>query len=131
MTLKRVCDLLLYVAIAVAFGFATIWVAGNSPRGSSGVIAKWFGLAANTLVVFGYTIRQLRPSWLRRSFWLILVALLSAHLLLFVSALGTMQTWRTTWWIVVTPVEYMVIGAALALMGYRPTDVHDRQDHNF
>ena len=116
---KRVRDLLLYVGIGVAVALAIFL--GSAYIGRSGdQVFRWVGLGANTLVVFGYTLVQYTAYFRRRKFWVLVSLFLCIHLLAFISVLETIVVWRLPWWAVITPAEFVAIGAALALMGYRP-----------
>jgi len=69
MTANRMRDFALYIAISLLVGLSIMWLASHTDRSSAGKIFKWLGLAANTLIVFGYTIKFNRVLWKRRSFW--------------------------------------------------------------
>jgi hypothetical protein len=69
MTARRVRDFTIYVSIAIAVVLLILWGSIHNVEPGVGVIAKWGGLAVNTLIVFGYTIRNTRPSDRGGSFW--------------------------------------------------------------
>jgi hypothetical protein len=56
--------------------------------------ARWVGLAAYTLLIFGTLIRDFRPSWGRAGFWAMIAALLAAHLAAYAAVLRLIPDWR-------------------------------------
>ncbi len=126
-TRSRVRDFALYIAIALAFGFAIMWLAGTTKLDSKELFGKWIGLAAHTGIVFGYTIRQYRPFWTRPSYWITMFLLLCVHLLFFITVLRAVSEWRLIWWAIINPIEFVALGMALLLLGYRPTNIDGKR----
>ena len=50
---------------------------------------------------------------------MLMLLLLVLHLGVFTGVLLRLPEWRTTWWAVVTPVEYFLIGSLVVLVGRR------------
>ena len=119
MTARHVRDFTIYVSIAIAVVLLILWGSIHNVEPGVGVIAKWGGLAVNTLIVFGYTIRNTRPSDRSGSFWVLMLLLLVLHLGVFTGVLLRLPEWRTTWWAVVISVEYFLIGSLVVLVGRR------------
>lgn len=115
MTARRVGDFVIYIAVGLAFVFVIYWMAVHVRGSGKEVIGKWVGLAVNTAIVFGYTIRENKSSFKRRSFWGILFLLLVLHLLVFSLLLRALDEWRVIWWAFVAPIEYVLIGSAVML----------------
>jgi hypothetical protein len=123
MTANRIRDFFLYIAIGLLVGLLAMWLAFHSSRSGSEVL-KWSGLAVNTAIVFGYTIKFNRVLWKRRSFWVILFLLLCVHLFAFVIVLRLVDEFRPVWWIVIVPVESVVVGIVLIATGHRRGQVN-------
>ncbi|MBZ5676748.1 MAG: hypothetical protein LAP61_21110 [Acidobacteriia bacterium] len=118
MTANRIRDFVLYIAIGLLVGLLAMWLAFHSDRSGSEVF-KWPGLAVNTAIVFGYAIKFNRILWKRRSFWMTLFLLLFVHLFAFVIVLRLVDDFRPVWWIVIVPMESVVIGFALTATGHQ------------
>ena len=112
----RVRDFALYVAIGLTLVLLVVW--GASHEISGDVVGRWGGLAVNTAILFGYTAKHHRASLKRGSFWFVISSLFILHLLLFVHVLQTFEGWRLAWWIIATPIEYVVVGLVLVLTGH-------------
>jgi len=119
MTANRIRDFALYIAIGLLVGLSTMWLASHTGRSSAGKIFKWLGLAANTLIVFGYTIKFNHVLWKRRSFWVTVFLMLFVHLFAFVIVLRLVDAFRSIWWIVIVPIEYFIVGTLLLAAGHR------------
>lgn len=115
----RARDFTIYIAIALTFAAVIGWTAMHSTEAGAEVFGKWGGLVVNTCIVFGYTLRYRRRYWNRPLFWTILLALLGAHVVLFVFLLERISEGRIPWWAIATPLEYLGIGSLLALAGFR------------
>lgn len=113
-------DFLLCVGVGLVLVSATLLAALLSKRSDVHDFFKWAGLAGNTLLVFGYTVWSHKPSSRRPRFWVIIICLLVVHLLSFVFTLRTVTEWKITWWGFIDPMEYILIGTALFLAGFRP-----------
>jgi len=122
----RIRDFALYIVIALAFALVLMWGGTMSERDSTEIINKWVGLAVHTAIVFGYTIRQCRAFWSRRSYWITMFVLLCVHLLFFITVLRAISEWRLVWWAIINPFEFVALGTALLLMGYRPTNINSK-----
>jgi uncharacterized membrane protein YccC len=118
MTANRIRDFFLYIAIGLIVGLLAMWLAFHSSRSGSEVF-KWPGLAVNTAIVFGYTIKSNRVLWKRRSFWVTFFLLLCAHLFAFVIVLRLVDEFRPVWWIVIVPIESVVVGIVFIAAGHR------------
>src|SRR5262249_36335356 len=117
-TLRRTCYFVLYIVIGIAGSVATVWYSVRSDGGSSELIGKWVGLAGTTLILFGYAIRSHSHFIARLSFWLVILALLSVHLSVFIVVLGRVEHWKVLWFVLLYPVENIGIDAALSLTGH-------------
>jgi len=120
-TARRVRDFAVYFSIAIAVVLLIVWGSMHSIKPGAEVIGKWGGLAVNTLIVFGYTIRHNRPS-LRRAFWALILLLFVVHAGVFMAVLGRLAEWKVAWWAVVTPAEYFLIRSVIVLAGHRRGD---------
>lgn len=105
MTGKRVRDLLIYIAIALAIGLGIAWYAYSGRPRESDVIARWGGLAVNTVVLFEYLIRESKGAWRAPAFWVAILAMLAAHLVVFAEILLRAREWKVLWFLVMYPIE--------------------------
>jgi hypothetical protein len=119
MRANRIRDFALYIAIGLLLGLSIMWLAFHSDRPGSEVF-KWPGLAVITAIVFGYTIKANRIFWKRGSFWGTISLLLFVHLCGFVTVLRRIDGLRPVWWVVIIPLESVVVGIVLIATGYRP-----------
>ena len=118
MTPNRIRDFALYIAIGLVVGLSIMWLALHSDRWGSEVF-KWLALAVNTAIVFGYTIKFNRILWKRRSFRVTLFLLLCVHLFAFLNVLRLVDEFRPVWWIVISPIESVIINTAIFATGHR------------
>jgi hypothetical protein len=119
MTARRVLDFAIYVCVGLVLVLAIAWGAVWADSPSSWVFGRWVGLAVNTLIVFGCTVRDNASSLRRPSLLALLAALLAVHVSAFVVLLERVPEWGLGWWLFLTPTEYFAIGAILVLAGRR------------
>ena len=89
--------------------------------------ARWVGLTAYTLLIFGTLIRAFRPSWARAGFWAMIAALLVAHLAAYAAVLRLIPDWRLSWFLPMTMVEFPILMSILFSSGYRDRPLKRRQ----
>jgi chromate transport protein ChrA len=116
--LTRLLDFVIYVAIGVAVVLAVLWGAEHYGPDTQ-PLAKWGGLTATALVLFGYAIREYWACRRQKSFWLTLCALVFAHVLGFSIVLVNVHQWKVLWFVFAFPLENLAIDAALAFTGHR------------
>jgi hypothetical protein len=111
----RLRDLLAYSAIGSSLAALAILIGvhlaktGQKPEN----LIKWIGFAVMTLLVFGWAIRAFRSFWTNAKFWRLMVLFVMIHV-----ALGVLLLLRTTIvsllpFMVVTPLEYILLSACL------------------
>jgi hypothetical protein len=110
---NRLRDLGIYAAIGVVLVVGLLLYLPRSQPSDEQNITKWGGLAGNTLILFGYTISRHKHLRRTRSFWASLVALLVAHLLVFVLLLLSVDHWRILWFVAIYPIETPLIEMAI------------------
>ncbi|MGH9499380.1 MAG: hypothetical protein ACRD3L_09585 [Terriglobales bacterium] len=71
-------DWLAYILISIALVVAIVIFAAYGPK-KSPVDAKWIAFAVNTVFVFGYTLKVLRPMWNKPKLWMVLSGLILLH----------------------------------------------------
>lgn len=71
-------DWLAYIAISVALVVAIAIFAVYGPK-KSPFDARWIAFAVNTVFVFGYAIKLLRPLWNKPKLWMVLSGLILLH----------------------------------------------------
>lgn len=71
-------DWLAYIAISVALVVAIVIFATYGPK-KSPVDPKWIAFAINTVFVFGYTLKALRPLWNKPKLWIVLSGVILLH----------------------------------------------------
>jgi hypothetical protein len=102
---KRIRDFALYVLIAIAIGIGIVWFAYTSNEGGSESISRWGGLVLNTVILYGYVLKESRPFWHAWGFWLSFVSMLSLHSLAFIFILQHVEHWSVLWFLFIYPVE--------------------------
>lgn len=95
---RRALDFVLYVVIAlgliaVGFTYVTYGPVGWMPA------LRWWGLAGETAVVFGYTAKSLRPYWRIWRYWAGFVGLLAAHLVVLAVVLLRVDHFGLLWFV--------------------------------
>jgi hypothetical protein len=118
MTLKRVRDFALYIAVGIVFSLGVVWYSFTSNGSGTETIGKWVGLTGTTLILFGYAIRTHRRFISQVSFWLVILALLVVHLSVFIVILEKVEHWKVLWFVFAYPVENIAIDAALSVTGH-------------
>lgn len=71
-------DWLAYIVISVALVVAIVVFAAYGPK-KSPIEAKWIAFAVNTVFVFGYTLKVLRPMWNKPKLWMVIGGLILLH----------------------------------------------------
>jgi hypothetical protein len=102
---SRVIDYVLYIAIAFALVFFTIFV---SSKWSHEVFIRWGGLGFFTFCLYGFFVQESRKFLRIRRFWEITAILLVIHLVIFAAILTHVEQWRLPWFIVMA-FEYPVM----------------------
>jgi hypothetical protein len=105
MKMSRAGDFGIYIGIAIAIAAGLIWYASVSGPNGSDLFGRWGGLMANTLVLFGYIVRDNRKAWRAPLFWVLVIGLLSAHLVVFTAVLLHARQWKVLWFLVMYPIE--------------------------
>lgn len=91
MTTKRVRDFVLYICIALGFGFLCIWFAEYD------VDSKWLAVVFETCLVFGFVIAQQRQSWKSPAFWIVLLVVFAIHSVVAILLVRQMSKLRAAW----------------------------------
>src|SRR5579884_1609144 len=110
--MKRLLDFLAYIAIALAIGFAIIWYAHYGDPHGGEKLAKWGGLAGNTALLYGAAVKAYGAAWRNWRFWAALLALLDAHLTVFVLVLTHVEHWKAVWFLPMYLIEAPLLIAA-------------------
>jgi hypothetical protein len=97
-------DWLAYIAIGIALVVVLVVAAIYGPE-KPPVDAKWIAFAVNTVFVFGYTLKVVRPLWTKRKLWVVVMGLALLH-----GIIG---------WIVISRVE------RVPLVWYVPVDMYE------
>ena len=103
MTIKRALDFVLYICIALAFGFLCIWFAENH------IDSKWLAVVLETCFVFGVAIVEQRESWKSPPFWIVLLIVFAVHSLVAIVVVRKMSELRGAWVSVAFVVETVAI----------------------
>ncbi len=100
---KRVRDIFLEIAIAVALVTWGIIYVASHPRGS----LNWgrIAIAGNTVVVFGFLISWFRQERKRLVFWTALVVLLLGHTAIYILALSRVHDFPSAYYVVFNSME--------------------------
>jgi hypothetical protein len=89
--------------------------------------ARWVGLVAFTLLVFGLAVRESRRSWRRTSLWFELLGLLVVHTVLYSVVLTRVEDWRPIYFVPITLAEIPVLLSILFSRGYTHPSQRDGQ----
>jgi hypothetical protein len=104
-------DWLAYIAISVALVVVIVVVAVYGPEKSPvEVEAKWVAFAVNTVFVFGYTLKVVRPMWTKPKFWAVISGLVLLHGIIGWTVISRVERIPLIWWV---PVDLSEIWAAL------------------
>lgn len=95
---RRLRDFVLYIAIGLCVAFVAMGLAQTDISHDSFI--RWGGLTVNTSVLFGYFVADSRPLFRRVSFWILTVALLSVHVIVFALVLTHVSQWKLIWFMV-------------------------------
>jgi hypothetical protein len=108
--MRRLLDFLIYLLIGAALSLAIVAYAYETdPLPGNQDILRWGGLLLNTLLLFGFVIKQSRPFWHAWAFWVILASMLVLHVLVFCVILQRTQHWNASWFLLMYPVEVPLI----------------------
>jgi hypothetical protein len=118
------------LAVCGVMTAALVIVYGEYSRTNWVPPARWVGLAAYTLLVFGIGIREFRRSWRSAGFWAMLAALLAVHLAAYTAVLTLVPEWRLIWFFPITVVEGPVLVSILYSLGYSPSPFNRRRRDN-
>lgn len=108
---QRAGDFAIYIAIALACAAGLVWYASTSGANGADSLGRWGGLAVNTILLYGFVVRQSREVWHFYSFWLPLAVIFVVHIALFSIMLATVDTWRVLWFLAMYPIELPIIAA--------------------
>ena len=112
---ERLRDFSLYVVIALALGIGVIWFADRYPNVTHDQRLRWGGLAFNTAVLFAFVVSVHRRFARYLKFWVLVGALVAAHLSVFVFVLfRIIEHWSLFWFLVAWPVEVMAFETAIS-----------------
>lgn len=106
---SRVLDFAIYVAIACAIGGGIIWFANRSDGTKNDNIARWGGLIVNSLILYGYFVKQSRPYWRAWGLWLAISSVLTIHILVFAAIFERVEHWKVGWFLLMYPIELPVL----------------------
>lgn len=106
---RRVIELDVEVSIAVALVIGIVLYAIYGPK-ESRIDAKWFAFAANTVFVFGYTLKVVRPLWTKPKLWAVFTGLVLLHGIIGWAVISRVERIPLVWYI---PVDMAEIWAAL------------------
>ena len=82
-------------------------------------VMTWFGVAGNTVAIFGIVIKIYRPCWRRRVFWEATASLLFLHTAGFWLVLHNVQEFRIAWFLLISAAEMPLFIIALDRLMYR------------
>jgi len=106
---QRAADFGIYVVIALACAAGLVWYASASGTDGADSLGRWGGLAINTILLYGFVVKQSREMWHLYSFWLPFAVLLALHIALFSVILVAFSTWRVLWFLAMYPIELPII----------------------
>jgi len=104
-------DWLLYIAISVALVIVIVIFAAYGPK-KSPIEAKWIAFAINTVFVFGYTLKIVRPLWKKPKLWAVLSGLVLLHGIVGWLVISRIEPIPLIWYV---PVDMAEIWAAVTV----------------
>ena len=102
-------DWLAYIAISVALVIVIVIYAAYGPE-KSPIGTKWIAFAINTVFVFGYTLKIVRPLWKKPKLWAALTGLVLLHGIIGWLVISRVERIPLIWYV---PVDMAEIWAAL------------------
>jgi len=102
-------DWLAYIAISVALVVVIVVAAVYGPEKSS-VDAKWISFVVNTVFVFGYTLKVVRPLWTKPKLWAVIAGFVLPHGIIGWAVISRVERIPLVWYV---PVDIAEIWAAL------------------
>jgi hypothetical protein len=102
-------DWLAYIAISVVLVVVIVVAAVYGPE-KSPVDTKWIAFAVNTVFVFGYTLKTVRPLWTKPKFWAVISGLVLLHGIIGWAVISRIERIPLVWYV---PVDMAEIWAAL------------------
>lgn len=107
--------------IGIAFGIVLALVAfGALVRKPEEIDDKWYGLAANTALVFIVLAYWFRERWRKLSFWICFAVVLAIHFAVYCAILRRADHWPLTYFGMVDIVEWVAFGAIFSRIAGRP-----------
>lgn len=91
-------DWLAYITISIALVVAIILIAAYGPKNSP-VKGKWILFAFNTLFVFGYTLKAVRPFWTKLKLWCVITGLALLHVLVGCAVILRVEESPSLWYV--------------------------------
>lgn len=107
--MSRLADYALYVLIAVALVGAIYIYALNSDASAGDRFVRWGGLAINTLLLYGYILKETTRLWRYWRFWVTLLLVVCIHLAVFTAILLRAEHWKVIWFLPMYPIEFPVV----------------------
>ncbi len=117
-TARRLRDIAIYVAIGLLVVIAAFLYQDNFGRDTTPV-AKWGGLFGMTAILFGYAAASHKPLFRSPRFWGVLAGLLVIHVSIFVVVLLRATEWKVLWFVILFPIENIIIDFALSVSMHR------------
>jgi hypothetical protein len=117
MTVKRLLDFVLYVAIAIVVVPAALWALWYTGP-SEEVRDTWIPYVMNTGLIFGFTIYFHRRLLRHAAFWALIFGLLLVHTFLFLAVLRIVGYWQTVWWMAGVLPELILLHLAIGFFGF-------------
>lgn len=105
-------DWLAYVAISVALVVVIVVAAIYGPE-KSPIDAKWIAFTVNTVFVFGYTLKVVRPLWTKPKLWAVIPCLILLHGILGWVAISRVERVPLVWYVPVDMGELWVALTAI------------------
>jgi len=129
---RRIRDFAVYLLIALLIALGLVWYAYNSDGTKNDLIARWGGLIVNTVILYGYVVKEGRPFWHAWGFWLAIILVLSLHVLVFSVIFQRVEHWSVIWFLFMYPVEIPVLAIVcdwvVHLTGGQPRYRRDTRD---
>jgi hypothetical protein len=77
---------------------------------------RWWGFMGETVVLFGYVGRGMRPYWRNGRFWAGFLGFLSAHLVVYTVVLLRVQQFSLLWFVFIGYLEWVALAYLLDVL---------------
>lgn len=123
--MKRVLDYIIYVSIGLVVVALIYWSTSTSIGENNGIV-RWGGLVGDTVLLVCYRGRPRRHLGVKTRYWIVFGTFLAVRTALLISALLIYPGWRAFHFIILFPLELLVMNLLLIRFGLAASSAADR-----